>query len=53
MKWFLIVPAVLYLLASLWYEGYKEGWRQATEASAAAPVERAYTPPASSPLLRL
>jgi hypothetical protein len=51
-KWLFIVAALL-ATPYLWYEGYKEGWRQAIEAVEPVPAGRAYTPPASSPSLPL
>lgn len=40
------------LLVAVWYEGFKEGWRQANEASVPA-VGGGYTPPQEGLLRRL
>jgi C4-dicarboxylate transporter len=47
-----IVVTLATLFAAVWYDGYKEGWRQANEASVPA-AGHGHTPPAADPLLRL
>lgn len=42
--WTLVVILQLALLVFVWYEGFKEGWRQSTEASVPA-AGRGYIPP--------
>jgi flagellar basal body-associated protein FliL len=39
-----IILTLAALLVAVWYEGFKEGWRQANEASVPA-VGGGYTPP--------
>jgi hypothetical protein len=47
-----IIVTLVALFAAVWYDGFKEGWRQANEAS--APVAgHGYIPPAADRLLRL
>jgi hypothetical protein len=47
-----IVVTLAALFAAVWYDGFKEGWRQANEASVPA-VGPSCIRPAADPLLRL
>ena len=47
-----IVVTLAALFAAVWYDGFKEGWRQANEASVPA-AGHGYTPTAASALRRL
>jgi hypothetical protein len=46
-----IVVTLAALFVAVWYDGFKEGWRQANEAPVAA--GGGHTPPAEGQLLRL